>query len=444
LSTGRGARAIRALVASCALVAACTGGSGGPEAVDLPGCDGTPATQTIEAWMPVASAEDEAAVRELEAAFNAAEGEASSEVSVRIVTLPADRYAATIAELPRPGERLPDVVELDAAQTYRLASAGMIQPIDNCVPQPLADDLIPSVADVGRFDGERWAVERLERLGAIYGLRPALERAGVRLPVDGAEAWTAEEFGEILEDLADERGVERPLAFPDLDRVDADVARLFAPILWSAGGDVIENDDPASAADALEQAEVIDSLSQLQGWFDAGLAGVGALDDEKGAVLAWDDSGAFPAYSERFGDDLVLLPLPDFGKGSFMAQGGHQWAVGAGGDADVAWRFIDFTLRPDNLLRFSELRGDLPSRQSVLADDEHFGEGTPRRYFVVELEAGRARAMPAVARLDLVEAAFAGAMRRILGEGADVGASLQEAADEVADQAAETSVPTSR
>ena len=86
--------------------------------------------------------------------------------------------------------------------------------------------------------------------------------------------------------------------------------------------------------------------------------------------LSWVGHWMFTLYDENLGDDLILLPLPDFGTGSKGAMGSWNWAVSSGPDGipgsgdevdlDAAWAFIDYATSLSRSLRFVNGYGAVP------------------------------------------------------------------------------------
>ena len=86
--------------------------------------------------------------------------------------------------------------------------------------------------------------------------------------------------------------------------------------------------------------------------------------------LSWVGHWMFTLYDENLGDDLILLPLPDFGTGSKGAMGSWNWAASSGPDGipasgdevdlDAVWAFIDYATSPESVLRFVNGYGAVP------------------------------------------------------------------------------------
>lgn len=80
---------------------------------------------------------------------------------------------------------------------------------------------------------------------------------------------------------------------------------------------------------------------------------------QKRAPISWTGHWMYAPYEEAAGDDLVLLPLPDFGDGSRTGMGSWGWALGnAGGDPDAAMAVIGYLVSDDVILSITDVNGD--------------------------------------------------------------------------------------
>ena len=84
----------------------------------------------------------------------------------------------------------------------------------------------------------------------------------------------------------------------------------------------------------------------------------------------------YPTYSEALGEDLVLIPAPDFGNGAVTGMGSWNWGITSTCESpEGAAAFISFLMEPENIVQTTEANGAVPARLSVLAADERYAEG---------------------------------------------------------------------
>ncbi|MEV6382231.1 extracellular solute-binding protein [Streptomyces sp. NPDC051773] len=431
LRVRRTSRLARAALALCMtlLLGGCEAGDDDGErprrAADAT-CDGRiDAPAQITMWFHEPSARGELdAVRAQVEAFNTAQ----DEVTVRLVDVPEGDYEDLVRAAAADGE-LPDLLDFDAPKLFSHAWAGHLRPIDSCVPEALRADLLPSVLEQGTYRGRLWGLGTFDSGLGLYVRPSVLKDAGVRIPKGVDDAWTAEEFTGILKKLRT-LGYDRPL---DLQLPWAGTewgTYGFAPAVWSAGGDLIERSTYRTADGVLNGPRTVEALTTLQGWVKAGY-----VDENKDAEafqkdrspVSWTGHWWYGRYTEAHPGDVAIVPLPDFGTGSATGMGSWQWGVPAGAaDGDAVWRFLSFLLRPDEVLRMTDVNGGIPATGTAVERTDAFGEGGPARLYIEQLRGGAARPRPQTPAYPAITDAFAEAFAKIM-KGAAVRPALDEA-----------------
>nr|WP_306820001.1 extracellular solute-binding protein [Streptomyces sp. DSM 40750] len=411
------------------LLAGCDAGGDGGEGTRRRSdatCDGridAPAQITMWFHAPAAHGELEA-VRAQVQAFNTSQ----NDVKVRLVRLPEGDYDDLVRTAAADGE-LPDLLDFDAPKLFNHAWAGDLRPIDSCVPEALRADLLPSVLEQGTYRGRLWGLGTFDSGLGLYVRPSVLKKAGVRIPKGIGDAWTADEFTGILKKLRT-LGYERPL---DLQLRWADTewgTYAFAPAVWSAGGDLIERSTYRTADGVLNGPKSVEALTTLQGWAKAGY--VDANEDsgafQKGrSPVSWNGHWWYQRYAEAHPGDVAIVPLPDFGTGTATGMGSWQWGIPAGtADGDAVWRFLAFLLRPDEILRMTDVNGGIPATGTAVERTEAFAEAGPGRLYIEQLRDGAARPRPQTPAYPAITEAFARAFAKIM-RGAAVQPTLDEA-----------------
>ncbi len=399
---------------------------GEPEIDVAVGCDGEITQDEITIWWHEGAEAEIRAVEEFVEEFNAAQ----DEVTATLTLVPEADYDEALRGAAAAGD-LPDVVDTDASYAYTYAWAGDLQPIDDCIPDDLMDDLLPSIIEQSTYADRMWAVGMFDSGLGMYAYRPALEEIGASIPTHPDEAWPVEEFNQILADLR-AAGWQQPLDVKKNYGLGEYYSYLYMPFVWSAGTDVIA-DDFSTTDGYLNTDEAVAALTHLQNWQLDGYIDENEDDAafvEGRAVVSMVGHWEYVRYSETFGDDLVVLPLPDFGEGTRSGQGSWQWAISSGTDADAAWAFIEFTLQPEQQERMSEASGALPARSSIAEGTERFGPGGDLELFRIQLEEGYTVPRPPHPAYATISSEFNAAVHDIF-DGADVREALEGAVREI-------------
>ncbi|MCL1692414.1 MAG: extracellular solute-binding protein [Actinomycetia bacterium] len=404
------------------VAAACSSGGGGVGAK----CDGTIDSSTITVWVHEGSEAD--AYEELIADFNSS----GAGVTVELTKIPEGGYTDAINAAAAAGD-LPDVIDFDGPTLANFAWAGSIVHLDECVTDEVKDNLLPSIVQGGTYNDSLYSVGTFDSGLGLWAWKSALDEVGARIPTGAADAWTAEEFEKILVDLQG-AGYANPLDIKIFYGTQGEwMTYGFSPITQSVGSDLIDRGS-LKAEGVLNDQAVVDGLTLFQKWAANGLINMDAVDDtpftSKETPISWVGHWMYGAYKEAAGDDLILLPLPDFGDGTKTGMGSWAWAItSANTDGDAAWKFLEFAVSDDTILKITGVNGAVPSTNTALAKSPDHAEGGPLALFVEQLEGAPDIAVPrpVTPGYPTVTSEFWGAMDAIL-LGADVKATLDAAA----------------
>jgi multiple sugar transport system substrate-binding protein len=349
-------RQIVAALASCLgliAVAACGGQSGQTGPASDSTCDGKlsgPGPTYITAWFHESGNTQEAeTLREQVDAFNAAD----PDVQVKLITLPVGDYSQQVQTAAAHGG-LPDILDFDGPNLYNYAWSGKLKPIDSCVSKGLREDLLPSILQHGTYANRLWGIGTFDSGLGLYVRPSILARAGIRIPSGWRDAWTADEFTDVLQRLR-QAGFERPLDL-QLDEPNPEWFTYgFAPAVWSAGGDLIDRANYRTVDGFLNGPPAVKAFTIMQGWFKDGYVDPNTNGDafEQGrSPISWIGHWFYDRYTKAFPADVMIVPLPNFGQRTATGSGSWQWGITSNAtDGDAAWRFIQFLLRPQEVLR---------------------------------------------------------------------------------------------
>lgn len=370
----------------------------------------------------------------------AAEGFNRSQRIYRVAVYPAlnRNYEDRVQNAAATGT-LPCVLEVDGPFLYAFAWPGYLQPIDRFVPRAMLADFLPSVVAQGTYAGRLYSLGQFDSGLALWGNRRYLRAAGVRIPTVAAP-WSLSEFEDALQRLSAVAGVDYALSLNVHARTNEFYSYAYAPILQGFGGDLIDRSRYRSARGVLDGPQSVAAMKRFQQWFQRGWtrAVLDRTDDfETGrAALSWIGHWKYTAYRKALGDDLLLLPLPDFGRGIRTGMGSWNWAIASTCPHPAgAWQFLEHLLSTGEILRMTNANGAVPARRSALARSPLYGPHGPLRLFAQQLAAGAGVPRPATPGYGAIRDAFSRAIATIMA-GADVQTELTQAAARIDDDLA--------
>lgn len=359
----------------------------------------------------------------------------NSQYKVRInaVVLPEGSYNSQVQAAAASGE-LPDVLEFDGPFVYNYVWQGHLAPIDKRLTDNTRLELLPSIVEQGMYRGRLYSVGTYDSGLGIYVRPSMLKAAGVRIPRSIEDAWSVREFNRALAALA-ARDSDGAVLDLKLNYSGEWYTYAFSPVIQSAGGDLIDRDDYLSAQGVLNGEAAISAMETVQGWIEDDYVDPN-LDDaafiEGRVAMSWAGHWEYGRYSDAFGDDLALVPLPDFGNGPRTAQGSWSWGVTADTrDMQAAMHFIEFLFHPEEVLSMSSANSAVPATRTAIERSPLYREGGPLHLFVEQLET-IAVPRPRTPAYPIITSAFQKAFLDIRN-GSDVRSSL-DAAVEVIDQ----------
>lgn len=359
-------------------------GCGSEEQVSSP-----EAPTTITVWFHTGRPEEKQVIESQAERFNAGQ----KEVQVKLVLIPEGDYNTQVQAAAADG-KLPDLLDLDGPYLYNYAWKNHLLALDDLLSPKILSDLLPSIITQGTYDNRLYSVGIFDSGLGLYGSRSRLTAAGARIPTSPDNAWSADEFEQILAGLArlDPDAMVLDLR---LDYRGEWFTYAFSPVIQSAGGDLIDRRNYLSAANALNGPRAVAALTRLQSWLQHGYVdpNIDTNSFVRGRVaLSWCGHWEYPRYKKMLGDDLVIMPLPDFGNGSKTGMGSWNWAITRYcKNPDAAVRFLEFLLRPEEVLAMSNANGAVPATASAIAASPHYRAGGPLHLFVEQL---RASAVP--------------------------------------------------
>ena len=376
-------------------------------------CDGTiqgPSPTYITVWFHTGQPSEKQTLNEQVAAFNASQ----KQVQVKLIDIPEAKYSTEVASAAATGN-LPDLLDFDGPDLYNYAWSGKLKPLDSCVSKSLRADLLPSIVQQGTYNHRLYGIGTFDSGLGLYVRPSILRRLGIRIPTSPADAWTAGEFTAILHKLRS-AGYQQPL---DLQENSGTTNTSewwsygFSPIVWSAGGDLINRSTYHTARGELNSPAVVQALSYVQGWYRDGLVNPNISDSfiRGKTIISWVGHWEYGPFHQAFPHDLQIVPLPRFGPLPSSGMGSWQWGITANAtDGDAVWRFLSYLLQPAQVIQMTRANGSIPATLSAIRLSPNFAPGGPEHLYVEQLENGIARPRPQTPAYPAISAAFATAL----------------------------------
>lgn len=327
--------------------------------------------------------------------------------------------------------QLPCLLDFDGPNLYNYAWKGYLLPIDKFVSPETLSDFLPSIIAQGTYAGNLYSLGTFDSGLAIWGNKEMLEKAGVRIPKGIEDPWTLEEFEGALKALKDS-GVEYPIDF----KVNNDSSwwiYSILPMLQSFGGDVIDRTDYQKSTGVLDGPASVNALTKFQEWAKKGYFNPNQTTDDdfygsKKSALSWVGHWMYGTFKEKLGDDLVLIPMPDFGNNAYTGMGSWNWGITTTcKNPEGAYAFLNYLIQPEQIIRMTDANGAIPARKSALElKADVYGPAGPLQIFADQLNS-IASPRPITPAFATIQIEFGKAVDTILNDG-DVQEALTKAA----------------
>jgi len=329
---------------------------------------------------------------------------------------------------------LPCVLDIDGPFVPVFAWRGYLLSIDKFATKALLDDLLPTILVQGTYNGRLYTLGQFESGLGLWANKRYLTLVGARIPTIQAP-WSLAEFEQALADLTALDEVDYALDLAVFARRGEFYSYAFAPIVQGFGGDLVKRGENPVAKGVLDGPQSVAALKRFQHWFEAGWTRAvfdRADDFEQGrAALSWTGHWKYPNYRAALGQDLILLPLPDFGHGVKTGMGSWSWGISSTcSDAAGAWAFLNYLMSGREIVRITDANGAVPARRSIIARSALYGNAGALRVFADQLDTGFGVPRPTTPGYGTISRAFAHAVSEIIA-GADVQTALSEAASHI-------------
>lgn len=382
-------------------------------------------TTQLTIWAHAGQESERKVLQDQVARFN----KQSKTTRVKLTFIPERDYNAQVQSAAIAGD-LPDILEFDGPYLYNYIWQGHLISLKNLLPATLIEDILPSIINQGTHGGHLYSVGVFDSGLGLYGRKDLLEKAGIRIPASASDAWSVGEFEDILGKLA-QNDTDGAVLDIKLNYSGEWFTYGFSPILQSAGADLIDRNSYLQSTGVLNSPEAIAAMSLLQTWIRNGFIDPN-LDDAAfttgRVVLSWVGHWEYDRYAQAHNENLVLLPLPDFGSGSRTGQGSWNWGVTKNcASPKNAGDLIAFLMSTPEVLAMSDANGAVPGTKSAVKQSLLYREQGPLHLFAEQLLKGFAVPRPKTPAYPVITNEFQQAFQSIRNNG-DVKEALTRAA----------------
>jgi len=387
---------------------------------------GSDTSRTLRIWAHQGQEAEHAALRRIAGAFERSSESGGARVELSFFP---DYHLTERLSIAAAAGDLPDVFELDGPLVARFVDAELLAVLEHLFSLGELDDFLPSVRAQGTVDGHLYAIGAYDSAAVLYYDREHFAAAGIEAPSPEGFVWP--ELLDACEKLA-ALGV-WPLAAHAGETNDEWFTYAFSPLLWSAGGRLIDRSG-THVQGVLASSSNVTGLREWQGLFERGFANTTPMDPDPfgngAAAMDWSGHWMARRHQARKGAALGVMSLPRLGSAPAHACGSFCWSMSARArQPELANRWLRWVTATDTGIRpLVEANGAVPARRSAFALFPEY-QGLPYALFRRQLEDG-ARPRPKTPFYATLTREFAAALRDI-AHGAEVERRLIEAEDYV-------------
>ena len=350
--------------------------------------------------------------------------------TVELESFPQASYNDSVVAAALAGN-LPDIIDLDGPILSNWAWSNYLRP--NGLADKDLKGFLPGT--IGRYNGKIYSVGLWDAACAIFARKSVLEKNGIRIPTL-TKPWSKKEFDEILVKLQKTGDYDYALDLGMAWKGEW-YPYAFGPFLQSHGGDILDAKKP-TAEGVLNGKAGVEFGKWWKSLFDRKLVpgtSQDGADRETGFIngkyaMQWNGNWAALPALEKFGDDMLFLPAPDFGKGPKIGAASWQLGISAKSkNAKGAEEFIRFAIQDKYLAAFSDGIGLIPATAKAAGMTKNYKKGGPLEVFY-DLSKTQAQLRAVTPGYPVAAKVFEKALSDI-ANGAAVADALDGAADEI-------------
>jgi multiple sugar transport system substrate-binding protein len=267
----------------------------------------------------------------------------------------------------------PDIVNVYSDLLPTHVAAGTLAPLDKYVATMGADNDFVVPLKFMTFDGSLRALPWESRVWLYWYRADLLAKAKQSMPA------TLDELGLVSGAMTTDNVMGWAFGASEA-QLGANTVETFIPLLWGAGGDMLD-DKGRALYNSDAGVQVVSYLRDMLTKYKAMRQSVLSMtsDDILSGVKAGTIAGTFQGThrlsaaraSAVTGDNLKAVPIPGVTAGKPTPARIASQTLGIGSSSknpDGAWKFIQFYLSPASQLKFAKA-GVMPSKASSYQDD---------------------------------------------------------------------------
>lgn len=348
---------------------------------------------------------------------------------VVVESIPEGAYNESVTAAAM-ANQLPCAMTIDQPTVSNFAWSGFIRPLDGLLDKSVYASVIEG--GKGTYKDHLYSLGQFDVTIVMFTRYSILKKYNIRVPsVDSP--WTLAEFDEALAKLKASGDFKYPL---DLNAAWGGewTSYGWGPMLQSFGGDLIDRESYVEAEDILNGEQAIEFADWFKHLVDNNLIDKKPANDKgfiSGRVaIHYTGSWSAESYDQAFGDDLAVLPPPDFGNSPVIGGGSWQWAVTkACPTPEGAAEFISFIMQPEEIAKFVDKTSLVPTKPEAAALSEQYKEGGKWNMFYV-YSSLYTKNRPSTPAYPVISNSFDKAMRDII-DGKDPQDALDMAVDKI-------------
>ena len=280
-----------------------------------------------------------------------------------------------------------DLIGGDVVWPAQFAANGWIEDLSDRFTEKERRAFLPAPVESCTYEDGVYGVPWFTDAGMLYYRRDLLEESGFSEP---PETW--EELEEQATRVTRESDAEDGFVFQAAEYEGGTVNGL--EYIWTAGGDVVDRDDPERVV--VDDPRAVEGLSIERGMVESGVAprAVSTYAEQEcqaaflngRAVFCRNWPYMYALASEQGQSNIEpgqigVAPLPVAGGGrqSFSGLGGWNFYLNDASseeEKDAAYEFVRFAIAPEQQ-KFRALNGSFLPTLEALYDDEEIVEGVP-------------------------------------------------------------------
>ena len=379
----------------------------------------------IKVWRHDTNEKEIAASKAAVERFN----KSQNDYKVVMELIPEGAYTETINAAALAG-KLPCALDMDQPVVPNFAWAGNLVELNGLLPAVQLEQL--NSVGKGTYKGKVYSVGQYDVSLSLFSRKSVLEKNGIRIATLD-QPYTLEEFNQILEKLKQSGEFRYPF---DINTSWSGewYSYGFAPFLQSFGGDEINRANYVESEGVLNGEKAVAFGNWMQSLVKNKYIDRKPTDDKgflQGKVaIHYNGSWAVGDMTKAYGDDLAIMPVPDFGHGPVIGGGSWHWGISkACPDKAGAAKWLSFLMQPEEIAAMSNATSLIPNTAAAAAMTENYKAGGKWRVFY-EFSEKFAKMRPETPAYPVITSSFEKAMNDIL-DGGDVQDALDKAVEAI-------------